>query len=53
MWIALGSALAFTWGLDFLYLQDFSTRDFTWLLIGAALGLVVAWAISRRRRRWF
>jgi len=35
------------------FLQDFSTRDFEWLLIGAALAMVIMWGISRQRRRWF
>jgi hypothetical protein len=34
-------------------LQNFSSRDLAWFLIGAALALIVAWAISRRRRRLF
>ena len=38
---------------DFRFLQDFSSRDLAWLLIGVALTLVVFWVISRRRRRWF
>jgi uncharacterized membrane-anchored protein len=36
----------------FRFLEDFSSRDFTWLLIGAALAVVVMWMISRRKRRW-
>jgi hypothetical protein len=39
--------------LDLRLFQDFSTRDFEWLVIGALLAMAVMWAISRRRRRWF
>jgi hypothetical protein len=46
-------ALVLMRGHDFRYLQDFSTRDFVWLLIGAMLALMVTWVVSRQRRRWF
>jgi len=39
--------------LDLRLVQDFSSRDFEWLAIGALLAVVVMWAISRRRRSWF
>lgn len=35
------------------FIQDFSGRDFAWLLIGALMALLVFWVVSRRRRRWF
>jgi hypothetical protein len=53
MQIAMSNALALMRWHDFRFLQDFSSRDFAWLLIGALLALVVFWAISRQRRRWF
>jgi hypothetical protein len=53
MRIAMGTALALVGRHDFRFLNDFSSRDFAWLLIGAALAVLVMWAISRRRRRWF
>lgn len=37
----------------FRFYDDLGSRDFTWLLIGAALAVLVMWVISRRRRRWF
>jgi hypothetical protein len=53
MCFAMSNALALMSWHDFRFLQDFSGRDLAWLLIGAALALVVFWVISRRRRRWF
>ena len=53
MYIAMSNALALMHWHNFRFLQDFSGRDLAWLLIGAALALVVFWVISRRRRRWF
>ena len=53
MSIAMSNALALMHWHVFRFLQDFNGRDFAWLLIGAALALVVFWVISRRRRRWF
>jgi LPXTG-motif cell wall-anchored protein len=38
---------------DIRLFDNFSNRDFAWLLIGAALAVLVMWVISRRRRRWF
>jgi hypothetical protein len=53
MRIAMGNALALAGRHDFHFLDDFSSRDFFWLLIGVVLAVVVMWALSRRRRRWF
>jgi hypothetical protein len=53
MCIAMSNALVLMHWQDFRFLQDFSSRDLAWLLIGVALTLVVFWVISRRRRRWF
>jgi len=51
--MSIGLALALAGWQGFRFLQDFSGRDFVWLLIGTLLSFVVFWAISRRRRRWF
>jgi hypothetical protein len=32
---------------------NFTSNDLIWLLIGAALAVVVIWALRRGRRRWF
>jgi hypothetical protein len=53
MQIAMSNGLALMGWHNLRFLQDFGGRDFVWLLIGALLGIVVFWAISRRRRRWF
>lgn len=53
MRIATSNALALMHWHYFPLLQNFSSRDFTWLLIGALLALAAMWVISRRRRRWF
>jgi hypothetical protein len=53
MQIAMSNALALMRWHDVRFLQDFSNRDFAWLLIGAFLAVVVMWVISRRRRSWF
>jgi hypothetical protein len=53
MRIAMSNALALAGRHDFHFLDDFSSRDFFWLLIGVVLAVVVMWALSRRRRRWF
>jgi hypothetical protein len=53
MWIATSNALALVRWHDFRFLQDFSSRDFTWLLIGVLLAVVTIAVIARRRRRWF
>jgi hypothetical protein len=51
MRIAMSNALVCWHG--FRFLSDFNSRDFFWLLIGVVLAVVVMWALSRRRRRWF
>jgi len=38
---------------NFRFFQDFSGRDFSWLLTGVLLATVAIAVISRRRRRWF
>jgi hypothetical protein len=54
MSIAMSNALAATSWRDFRFLHnDFTGRDFTWLVIGVLLAVVVTWALARRRRRWF
>jgi hypothetical protein len=53
MLIATTNSLALMRWHDFRFLQDFSTRDFAWLLIGVLLAVVTVAVISRRRRRWF
>jgi LPXTG-motif cell wall-anchored protein len=53
MQIAMRNALALMRWHDFRFFQDFSSRDFAWLLIGALLALLATWAYSRRRRRLF
>ena len=52
MQIAMSNALALLSVQEFRFLQDFNSRDFTWMLIGALLAGVVMLVISRRRRRW-
>jgi hypothetical protein len=49
----MSNALALMRWQNFRFLQDFSSSDFIWLLIGAFLAVVMMWMISRRRRRWF
>jgi hypothetical protein len=51
MGIAMSNVLALMRWHNFRFLQNFSNRDFAWLLIGAALAVAVMWIISRRRRR--
>jgi hypothetical protein len=53
MGIAMSNALAMMRWHEVRFLQDFSNRDFAWLLIGALLAVAVMWIISQRRRRWF
>ena len=53
MQIATSNALASMCWQGLRLLQDFSSRDFTWLCIGVLLTVVVMWAVARRRRRWF
>lgn len=54
MRLAMSNALAAMHWHNFRFLHnDFTGRDFTWLMIGVLLAVVVFWALSRRRRRWF
>jgi hypothetical protein len=53
MQIAMCNALVLMRWQGFRTLQDFNGRDFVWLLVGVLLTVVVMWALSRRRRRWF
>ena len=53
MGIAMSNALVLVRVHDFRFLQDFSNRDFAWLLIGVMLAVVVMWVISRRGRHRF
>jgi NO-binding membrane sensor protein with MHYT domain len=53
MQIAICNALALMCWQSLRLLQDFSSRDFTWLCIGALLAGVGMWVVARRRRRWF
>jgi hypothetical protein len=49
----MSHALALLCWRDFQFLHGgFTGRDLAWLLVGAFLAAGVAWAISRRRRRW-
>ena len=52
MQIAISNAFALMRWHNVRFLQDFSNRDFAWLLIGAFLAVIVMWVISRRGRRW-
>jgi hypothetical protein len=52
MQIALGSALALMCWQSIRFLQDFNSRDFAWLLIGALVSFLMFWGYSKRRRRW-
>jgi LPXTG-motif cell wall-anchored protein len=53
MQIAMSNALALMRWHGVRFLQDFSSRDFVWMLIGALLAVGAIWVLSRRRRRWF
>jgi uncharacterized membrane protein len=53
MRIATSNSLALMRWHDVRFLQDFSSRDFAWLLIGVLLAVVTIAVILRRRRRWF
>jgi hypothetical protein len=54
MQLAMSNVLALMCWRDFRFLNGgFTGRDFAWLLIGALLAVVLIWALSRRRRRWF
>jgi type IV secretory pathway component VirB8 len=52
MGIAMSNVMALMRWHNFRFLQNFSNRDFAWLLIGAFLAVAVMWIISRRKRRW-
>jgi len=49
----MSNVLALMHWRDFRFLEDFSSRDFAWLLIGVLLTLVAMWGYARRRRRLF
>jgi hypothetical protein len=54
MRIAMCNVLALAFGRDFRFLGGgFTSRDFSWLVIGALLAAVLIWAFQRRKRRWF
>jgi hypothetical protein len=53
MWIGICDALALVRWHGLSFLQDFSARDFAWMLVGALLAAALFWARSRQRRRWF
>jgi LPXTG-motif cell wall-anchored protein len=53
MRIAMSYALGLVCWREPRFIQNFSSRDFTWLLIGALLAVAGMWIVSRRRRRWF
>jgi hypothetical protein len=53
MRFAMSDALALMRWHELRFLQDFSGRDFAWLLIGVLLAVVAIWAYSHRRRRLF
>jgi hypothetical protein len=53
MRIAMNNEFALMRGHDFRFLQDFSGRDFAWLVIGVLLTAATIWILSRQRRRWF
>src|ERR1035437_9384622 len=50
MGIAMSNALALMCWHTIRFWQDFSSRDFIWLLIGAGLAVIGMWMISRRKR---
>ncbi len=54
MRMGMSNALAVMHWQGFRFLHGgFTGRDFAWLLIGVLVAVVVIWALSRRRRRWF
>ena len=53
MRVAMSNALALMRWHDIRFIQDFSGRDFAWLLIGVLLAVIAIWVFSRQRRRWF
>jgi len=50
---ALSNMLALVWWRNFRFLHGGLHGDVIWLLIGVVLLIVVIWALSRRKRRWF
>jgi len=53
MQITMSNTLALMYWQGYRFMQDFNSRDFTWLLIGALLAGGLMWGYSRRRRRFF
>ena len=53
MQMAMSYALALMYWEGFRYLQNFSSRDLAWLVIGVLLAMGVMFLLSRQRRRWF
>jgi LPXTG-motif cell wall-anchored protein len=54
MGLAMSNALALLRWHGFQSLNSGDTQDhIVWMLIGAAIAVVLMWVISRRRRRWF
>jgi hypothetical protein len=53
MQIAMSNALALMNWREFRFLQNFSSRDLAWLVIGVLLAMGVMFLLSRQRRRWF
>ena len=52
MQIAMSHALALMYWREFRFLQDFSSRDMAWLVIGVLLAMGIMWLLARRGRRW-
>ena len=53
MQIAMCNALALMNEREFRFLQNFSSRDLAWLVIGMLLAMGIMFVLSRQRRRWF
>jgi hypothetical protein len=54
MRIAMSNVIALVLWRNFRFLDGgFTSRDFSWLVIGALLAAVLIWAFQRQRRRWF
>jgi hypothetical protein len=52
--MAMSNALALVRWHGFRLLEDSDTQEkIVWLVIGLAVGMLVMWLISRRRRRRF
>jgi hypothetical protein len=52
MAIAMINVMAMMRLQGFHFFEDFSSRDFVWLLIGVGLAVAAMWAVKRQRRRW-